>query len=89
MKNNIQMFLFGAFLLALGYWWYYTYTHVVTMEMVYRDGVTEKSYSIAPRFTRLIVTNDKDSSYVFYDENGKSVVAIESKEVKNLEFINN
>ena len=83
------MYIVFVLLAIIGYWWYYTYTYVVTMEMVYRDGVTEKSYTIAPRFTRLIVTNDKDSSYVFYDENGKSVVAIESKEVKNLEFINN
>lgn len=83
------MYIVFVLLAMIGYWWYYTYTYVVIMEMVYRDGVTETSYTIAPRFTRLIITNDKDSSYVFYDENGKSVVAIKSEEVKNLEFINN
>lgn len=89
MKKNIRYLLFGFFMLLFAYWWYHTYTHVRTIEMVHRNGLTETSYTIAPRYTKMIITNDIDTSYVFYNKNGKSVVVIGVDEIKNLEFINN
>lgn len=86
MKNYIRSIGFILFLSLIGYWWYYTYTYVRVIKMVHRNGILETDYTIAPKFTRLIITNDKDSSYVFYDEKRKSVVAIPMDEVKNLEF---
>ena len=89
MKKNIGYILFGFLLLMIGYWWIYTYNSIRTIKMVYRNGVTETSYTIAPKYTKMIIINHTDTSYVFYDVNRKFVVVIGIDKTKNLEFINN
>ena len=88
MKKNFWNILFIVLLSALGYYWYYVYTNVRTLKMVYMDGVTEKSYIIAPKYTKLIVRNDIDSAYIFYNKDRESVVIVEIKDLNKLEFRN-
>lgn len=87
MKEKLQMFLLTIIFIGIGYLWYYTYTYIKTIEMVYNDGVTEITYTIAPKFTKLIVRDNGDSSYVFYNDNRKSLIIIKMEKLKYVKFI--
>lgn len=77
MKKHFLTILYFIVALSLGYWWYYTFTYTPTVTLIYiNDGITE-THKIAFDLTTLIIKNEEDSSYVFYNKKGEPVIIVE------------
>ena len=89
MKNNILTIIVIAILTTIGYWWYYTFTYVHTATLIFDNNGTEEIYEIGYRLTTLVVKNEQDSSYIFYDKNGKSLIIVNDVDWSKLKIIKN
>jgi len=89
MRKNIWNVVLGIVLVAMGYWWYYTFTYVHTATLIFDNNGTEEIYEIGYRLTTLVVKNEQDSSYIFYDKNGKSLIIVNDVDWSKLKIIKN
>ena len=89
MRKHLWTIIFGIVLLAIGYWWYFTFTYVPTATLIYNNNGVEETYIIAYPLTSLIVKNEVDSAYIFYDKNGKSLIIVNDIDWNKLKIIKN
>jgi len=89
MKKHIWKIILGILIVAMGCWWYYSFTHIPTATLIYKNNEVEELYEIAYSLTTLVVKNEEDSAYIFYDKNGNSLIIVNDVDWNKLKIIKN
>lgn len=72
--------------LGVGYWWYYTYTTKQLYELTLtHEGDTIK-HIVVLEYTKQVITNNRDTSYIFYNKDNSGVIGIKKENIKNTTF---